>query len=221
MEDGIRAVKIRAHPRRLRQGVAAVAAVREAVGDRLDIMVDLNQAWRMPGDVTEPLALATVRRVVRRLAEYDVAWVEEPLPYADVDGHRLLRADNPGVRIAAGEMLDSLPQTLRLLEADALDVYQHDVVLALGMSRARQLAEAARARHRAFTPHTWTNGLGLLANLHVAAGVGAGPYLEFPYDPAGGWTPERRDFLLAEPLRPGPDGMLAVPEAPGFGAVLA
>jgi D-galactarolactone cycloisomerase len=221
VEEGFRAVKVRVHPRRLDEGVAVVAAVREAVGDRLDVMVDLNQAWRMPGDVSEPLALATVRRVVRRLAEYGVAWVEEPLPYADVDGHRLLRADNQGVRIAAGEMLDSLPQTLALLEADALDVYQHDVVLALGMSRARQLAEAARARHRAFTPHTWTNGLGLLANLHVAAGVGAGPFLEFPYDPAGGWTPERRDFLLAEPLRPGPDGMLAVPEAPGLGAVLA
>lgn len=221
VEQGIRAVKIRAHPRRLRQGVAAVAAVREAVGDRLDVMVDLNQAWRMAGDVTEPLELADVRRVVRRLAEYDVAWVEEPLPYADAAGHRMLRADNPGLRIAAGEMLDSLPQTLALLEADALDVYQADVVLALGMTRARQLAEAARARHRRFTPHTWTNGLGLLANLHVAAGVGAGPYLEFPDDPAGGWTPERRDFLLAEPLRPDADGMLVVPDAPGLGAVLA
>lgn len=221
VEQGVRAVKIRAHPRRLRQGVAAVAAVREAVGDRLDVMVDLNQAWRMAGDVTEPLELADVRGVVRRLAEYDVAWVEEPLPYADVDGHRLLRADNPGLRIAAGEMLDSLPQTLALLEADALDVYQADVVLALGMSRARQLAEAARARHRRFTPHTWSNGLGLLANLHVAAGVGAGPYLEFPDDPAGHWTPERRDFLLAEPLRPDADGMLVVPDAPGLGAVLA
>ena len=53
------------------------------------------------------------------------------------------------------------------------------------------------------------------------AGVGAGPYLEFTDDPAGGWTPERRDFMLAEPLRPDTEGMLVVPDAPGLGAVLA
>ena len=218
-ERGFRAVKIRVDPRDPEPGMGAVAAVRAA--GTLDVLVDLNQAWRMPGDTRPAVELAEIRRLVARIAAHDPVWVEEPLPYADVAGHRLLRADNPGLRIAAGEMLDAPEQTAALLEADALDVYQADVVLALGMSRARHLAEAAHARHRRFSPHTWTNGLGLLANLHVAAGVGAGPYLEFPYDPAGGWTPERRDFLLAEPLWPGPDGTLAVPQAPGLGAVLA
>ena len=71
--------------------------------------------------------------------------------------------------------------------------------------------------NRWFTPHTWTNGLGLLANLHVVAGVGGGPYLEFPYDPPG-WTERRRDFLLAEPLMIERDGCLRVPQAPGLGA---
>src|SRR5947199_338496 len=47
---------------------------------------------------------------------------------------------------------------------------------------------------RWFTPHTWTNGLGLLANLHVVCGVGGGPWVEFPWDPPG-WTAERRDFF--------------------------
>ncbi|MEO5886019.1 MAG: mandelate racemase/muconate lactonizing enzyme family protein, partial [Candidatus Limnocylindrales bacterium] len=57
------------------------------------------------------------------------------------------------------------------------------------------------------------------ANLHVAAGVGGGPFIEFPYDPPG-WTPERRDAFLAEPVRPDRDGMLRVPTRPGIGAVL-
>jgi len=87
------------------------------------------------------------------------------------------------------------------------------------MLRTRTIAEVALARNRWFTPHTWTNGIGLLANLHVAAGVGGGPYLEFPYDPPG-WTPERRDAVLAQPVRPGPDGVLRVPDAPGLGIVL-
>jgi L-alanine-DL-glutamate epimerase-like enolase superfamily enzyme len=70
-----------------------------------------------------------------------------------------------------------------------------------------------------FTPHTWTNGIGLLANLHIAAGVGAGPFLELPYDPPW-WTPERRDFMLAEPIRPDPGGFLVVPDRPGLGVEL-
>ena len=111
-------------------------------------------------------------------------------------------------------MTRTFAELLAALDADAFDVYQPDVVLAAGMLRTRTIAELALARNRWFTPHTWTNGIGLLANLHVAAGVGGGPFLEFPYDPPG-WTPERRDFMLAEPIRPGPDGVLRVPAAPG------
>jgi L-alanine-DL-glutamate epimerase-like enolase superfamily enzyme len=88
------------------------------------------------------------------------------------------------------------------------------------MSRTRLLAELALIRDRWFSPHTWTNGLGMLANLHVAAGVGGGPYLEFPYDPPG-WTPERRDFFLAEPIGIDADGCVPVPNRPGLGAVLS
>jgi L-alanine-DL-glutamate epimerase-like enolase superfamily enzyme len=81
------------------------------------------------------------------------------------------------------------------------------------------IAELALARNRWFSPHTWTNGLGVLANLQVTAGVGGGPYLEFPYDPPG-WTVERRDFFLAEPVHIAADGCVVVPNRPGLGAVL-
>ena len=90
-------------------------------------------------------------------------------------------------------------ELLDAIGAGALDVVQPDAVLAVGMLRARTVAEYALLRHRWFTPHTWTNGLGLLANLHLVAGVGGGPYLEFPLDPPG-WTVARRDFFLAEPV---------------------
>ena len=114
-------------------------------------------------------------------------------------------------------MARSVPELLEALAADALDVVQPDVVLAVGMLRARTVAEAALARCRWFTPHTWTNGLGLLANLHVAAGVGGGPYLEFPFDPPG-WTPPRRDFFLADQVGIDADGCVRVPGRPGLGA---
>src|SRR6266849_5328800 len=215
-EQGFKAMKIRFVRERLADGVAAVRAVRKAVGSSMEIMVDLNQAWRMPGDIEPALDPASARRTVEELGELGVLWVEEPLPGADVSGFARLRAET-GVRIAAGEMTRTLDELLAYLDADSLDVYQPDVVLAVGMSRARLVAELALAKNRWFTPHTWTNGLGLLANLHVTAGVGGGPYLEFPHDPPG-WTAQRRDFFLAQPVFIDAAGYLGVPAAPGLGA---
>ena len=218
-DQGFRALKIRVDPRLLEEGIAAVAATRAAVGDSMAIMVDLNQGWRMAGDVSPSIDLATARGIAERLAELDVLWLEEPLDGSDLAGLRALRAAVPAIRIAGGEMTRTYRELEAALEADAFDVHQADVVLAAGMSNGRRLAACALARGRWYTPHTWTNGIGLLANLHVAAGVGGGPFLEFPYDPPG-WTPERRDAFLVEPIRPGPDGVLRVPSAPGIGAVL-
>ena len=218
-DEGFRALKIRVDPRRLDEGLAAVAATRAAVGATMSIMVDLNQGWRMAGDTAPSLDPAAARSVAAQLAELDVLWMEEPLAGTDLRGLSSLRASEPGVRIAGGEMTRTFSETLAALDADAFDVYQPDVVLAAGMLRTRTVAELALARNRWFTPHTWTNGLGLLANLHVAAGVGGGPFLEFPYDPPG-WTVERRDAFLAEPIRPDQDGLLRVPTRPGLGATL-
>ena len=218
-DEGFRALKIRVDPRRLEDGLAAVVATRDAIGDSMALMVDINQGWRMAGDTSRSLDPVAAREVAARLAALDVLWLEEPLAGTDLAGLAALRGSAPGIRIAGGEMTRTFAELLAAIEADAFDVYQPDVVLAAGMSRARTLAELALARNRWFTPHTWTNGIGLLANLHVAAGVGGGPFLEFPFDPPG-WSVERRDFMLAEPVRPGPDGILHVSSAPGLGIVL-
>jgi L-alanine-DL-glutamate epimerase-like enolase superfamily enzyme len=211
---GFRAVKIRIDRTDPGTSLQAVQATRAACGDDLVIMADLNQWWRMAGDSSPTLDQAEVRRIAAELAGLAVFWLEEPLPGGDLAGMRALRGQ---VRVAGGEMARTPAELLAALEADALDVVQPDVVLAVGMLRARTIAELALLRHRWFTPHTWTNGLGLLANLHVVAGVGGGPYVEFPYDPPG-WTEERRDFFLAEPVRIDADGCLTVPAAPGLGA---
>ena len=217
IDEGFRAIKVRIARDRLEEGISVVSAIRAAAGARLEVMVDLNQWWRMAGDTAPGLGPADVRDLLDRLDELSVLWVEEPLAGADLSGMRLLReASTGGVRIAGGEMARTFEELHLALEHDALDVYQPDVVLALGMSGARTLADLALRRNRWFTPHTWTNGIGLLANLHLCCGVGGGPFIEYPYDPPG-WTPERRDFMLAEPLRIEDDGCLALPAGPGLG----
>jgi D-galactarolactone cycloisomerase len=217
--EGFRALKIRVDPRRLDEGLAAVRATREAVGDTMEIMVDLNQGWRMAGDTTDPIDWETARSIASRLAELDVFWLEEPLDGADLTGLASLRQVVPGIRIAGGEMTRTRREIVAAIDADAFDVHQPDVVLAGGMATGRRVGELALAKGMWYSPHTWTNGIGLLANLHVVAGVGGGPFIEFPYDPPG-WTPERRDFMLAEPIRPDSDGILRVPPMAGIGAVL-
>jgi D-galactarolactone cycloisomerase len=218
-EEGFQALKLRIDRMKVDEGLAAVQAVRNAVGDSMKIMVDLNQGWRMAGDTGPALEYPQVASLAARLRELDVFWLEEPLPRENVSGYAALRRES-GLRIAGGEMART-PAELEAFEAaDALDIYQPDAVLSLGLLRERELAERVTARGYFFTPHTWTNGIGLLANLHLTAGVGGGPYLEYPYDPPG-WTPERRDYMLAEPVRVDADGFIAVPDSPGLGFELA
>jgi D-galactarolactone cycloisomerase len=218
-EEGFKALKLRIDRTKLDEGLAAVEAVRETVGGSMEIMVDLNQGWRMPGDIGPTLDFATVASTAARLREMGVFWLEEPLPREDVRGYASLRQDS-GLRIAGGEMARTTRELEAFEAADALDVYQPDAVLSVGLLRERELAERVTARGHFFTPHTWTNGIGFLVNLHLTAGVGGGPYLEFPYDPPG-WTPERRDFMLAEPVRVDADGFVTVSDRPGLGFELA
>ena len=216
-EAGFRALKLRIERSRVEEGLETVAAVRDALGNDAEIMVDLNQGWRMPADVEPLLGYDDVSRLAARLRELGIAWLEEPLARENVAGLARLRAES-GVRIAGGELARTPAELDAYLAAGALDVYQPDAVLAVGLLRAREVAERVQAAGFELTPHTWTNGIGLLANLHLAAAVGV-PFLEFPFDPPA-WTVERRDFMLAEPLRPDADGFLTVPSLPGLGIVL-
>jgi L-alanine-DL-glutamate epimerase-like enolase superfamily enzyme len=218
LEQGFKAVKVRIARDQLPEGVAVVTAIRNTVGDALDILVDLNQWWRMAGDIEPALGVADARGVIQQLDEHGVLWVEEPVAGTDLSGMAALRGAGRA-RIAGGEMARTFEDLMLALERDALDVYQPDVVLSLGISGARTFADLVLRRNRWFTPHTWTNGIGLLANLHVCCGVGGGPLIEFPYDPPG-WTPERRDFMLAEPVTIDSDGCLVVPSQPGLGFAL-
>jgi D-galactarolactone cycloisomerase len=145
-----------------------------------------------------------------------VYWLEEPLPTHDVEGYATLRR-RTSLRIAAGEMVRSLPEARDLLLRGGVDVIQPDVVLAGGIGGCRRIAALADLCGRAYSPHTWSNGIGLAANLQLALGVSTCPYVEVPLDPPG-WTPERRDWpLAAHSIELAPDGTVAPPPGPGLG----
>jgi L-rhamnonate dehydratase len=217
LAEGFAAMKIRFRRGDWRDDIRALEAVRTRVGERLELMVDCNQGWRMPWDVETPWTLKHALAVARELERLGVYWMEEPLHRADYDGMQALRAATD-LRIAGGEMARELAECRELIDRGCLDVLQPDVALVGGITGLRRVAHLAEARGVVFTPHTWTNGLGVLANAHLVAGLGESPFLEYPCDPPQ-WSPARRDFMLAEPLA-ARDGWIELSDRPGFGVEL-
>ncbi len=216
--QGFKALKVRFGRAHIEEDFAVLAAVRQAVGDEIAIMVDCNQGWRMPWDTRAPWTYAQALEVAQELARWNVYWMEEPLHRGDYAGMARLRGATR-VRIAGGEGTREMHEFYTLLERACLDVYQPDVVWTGGMTQLARLGAAVKAAGLFFTPHTWGNGLGLMANLHLAAAVGAAPFLEFPWDPPF-WTTSRRDFPLTQTIEIDADGWLTCPDAPGLGLVL-
>ena len=215
-DAGWKGVKLRLHDPDWRRDLEIVAAVRDALGPEMAIMVDANQGWRMPGDLTPAWDVATAAECARALEDLGVYWLEEPLPCRDVDGYAALRR-RTGIRIAAGEMVRTFEDACDLVVRGGVDVIQPDVVLAGGVVGCRRVSALADAHGSVWSPHTWSHGHGLLANLQVALAVSACPYLEVPYDPPA-WTPERRDFPLEPAVDVTADGTISAPPGPGLGA---
>jgi L-alanine-DL-glutamate epimerase-like enolase superfamily enzyme len=217
-DAGFRAVKLRFAAADWRDDVEVVEAVRDAVGRDLEVLVDANQGWRMPGDRRPRWDVPTAAAVARELERLDVYWLEEPLRTDDLDGYAALRR-RTGLRLAAGEMVRSAGEARDLVLRGGVDVVQADAVLSLGLAGCRRLAALADLCGRAWSPHTWTNGVGRLVNLHAALALSTCPFVEVPYDPPA-WSPGRRDWLLPAPLEVAPDGTVAPPPGPGLGVDL-
>jgi L-alanine-DL-glutamate epimerase-like enolase superfamily enzyme len=156
--------------------------------------------------------------VARELERLGVYWMEEPLHRADRDGMRALR-DASGVRIAAGEMTRQLHELRDLVTGGCVDVLQPDVALVGGITGLRRIAAMAQEHGILFTPHTWTNGMGLIANAHLVAGMADAPFIEVPYDPPE-WGPDRRDYMMTEPLLVDREGWINLSDTPGMGYAL-
>jgi L-alanine-DL-glutamate epimerase-like enolase superfamily enzyme len=215
LAQGFGAVKIRFHRGDWRDDVKALEAVRARVGERLELLVDCNQGWRLPWDTEVPWTFKDALAVARELERLDVYWMEEPLHRGDHVGMRALR-EATEVRVAAGEMTRQLHELRDLISGGCVDVLQPDVALVGGITGLRRIALMAQEHNLTFTPHTWTNGMGVTANAQLLAGLADAPFLEFPYDPPE-WSLERRDFMLREPLEAGRDGWITLSDAPGMG----
>ncbi len=218
LERRFRALKLRFHRGDWRDDIKALEAVRARVGDRLELMVDCNQGWRMSHDDEEPWSLDEALIVARELERLNAYWMEEPLHRGDRKGMNALRQAT-SVRIAGGEFNRELFEYRDLIEEGCLDVLQADVALTGGITGLIPYAKKAEEAGLIVTPHTWSNGHAYVANAHYTCGLTNAPFLEFPFDPPE-WSLERRDFMMTETQDVTDDGMIVLSEKPGFGVEL-
>lgn len=147
---GFRGAKVKVGKPHLSEDVARLAAVREAVGDAFELMVDANQAF-------------TVSEAIRRARAFErfgLAWLEEPLPAEDLSGHVELAA-HTAIPIAVGESLYSAAHFREYLERDACSIVQVDCARIGGITPWLKVAHLAESFNVAVCPH-------FLMELHVS-----------------------------------------------------
>lgn len=218
LAEGFTAIKLRVHDFDEQKDIAQVVEVAKAMGSRMKIAVDANQAWRVAAIADAPLwTLERAKRFADACADVGVAWIEEPLPMDAYDDLAALTAYSR-VPIAGGELhTQGLPELKMMIERRCYSVFQPDCVFSGGLASTLEVAKLCKKHGLVYTPHTWTNGFGFAANLQVFAAsgfVGEKP-LEYPYNPPG-WTVEGRDGVLARPFTHD-RGTLELPKGPGLG----
>jgi L-alanine-DL-glutamate epimerase-like enolase superfamily enzyme len=215
---GFPALKVRFGRPKLDDDLAVVKAIRSELGSSLELMVDCNQGWRMPWDTATPWNVDHATAVANVLEEHGVYWMEEPLHRGDYAGMAELRK-RVGIRIAGGEMTREPYEFRELLERGCFDVFQPDAVCSQGITGLAKLAFDVQKAGKIFTPHTWGNGIGVMANLHLTAGTVGAPFIEFPFDPPE-WSTARRDYILTETIEADGDGWIHLSDEPGLGITL-
>ena len=189
--QGFRAVKMRVASTELARDVQRVAAVREAIGPNVQLMVDCNQG----------LDLERATRLAEALRPYGIAWIEEPLRFDDVAGHAELRR-RTGIPIATGENLYLPGEFEAFLAQGAVDVIMPDLQRCGGYTGMNRIAALAGRHSVRMSPHAYAWHC-----THSAAAFDSGCLVE--YMPRGDQM-----FGRASVLR---DGLLTLPSGPGTG----
>lgn len=204
VREGFTGVKMKIGRLSPAEDVDRVRAVREAIGDNIDLLVDGNNAY------TSYQAI----RIGRRMEEYNIFWFEEPVPAEDIEGSAAVAAalDTP---VAAGENEFTRYGFRDLIINKAIDIGQPDVTWCGGITEAKKIAGMASAWNIYCVPHSFSSAVALVANLHFSASIPNSLLQEFDrnYNPL-------RENLLREPVWINRSGYIDLTDKPGLGIEL-
>lgn len=197
LELGFKAVKLKVGRLDAAGDEERIAAVRDAVGPDIPVMLDANNAWR---------DLPTALRAVQRWEPYDPYWIEEPFSPDDIANHARLARSTP-VLVATGEIEAGRWRHKELLDAEAAAILQTDAAVCGGITEFRRIAATADSYGVELWPH-WFHDL----HVHLVASTPNARCVEFfPDDKVLNF---RR---LVDRQLEFSDGELILPTEPGLG----
>ncbi len=189
-----------ATPERIQLGVDRVRAVREAVGPDIEIGIDIRAQ----------LNIWSARRVAQKLEPFNIAWMEEPIPWDNpetlVEFARSVR-----VPIATGEQLYTRWDFRALLEANAVGIIQPDICHAGGMTELKKIAALAETYYVTLSPHNSNGPISTVASLHLLTCIHNSLMQELFVN-----LLELYNEVLTNPIVV-KDGYCTPPEGPGWG----
>lgn len=186
------------------RSIDCVRAVREAVGDDVDILIEGHKRF----------SVTTAMEIANRLDPFEPTWFEEPVPQ-DVNALRKVAEKSP-VPIATGETMISSRSFPDLLHETSIGINQADVVHAGGITELKKIGALSDAEHVDMAPHCSSGWLTLVASLHVDTTLPnffmQENFVDFAYPD---WTEE----IISDPLTV-EDGTIRIPDGPGLGVSL-
>tara|TARA_B100000470_G_scaffold195877_1_gene165112 strand:+ start:1094 stop:2242 length:1149 start_codon:yes stop_codon:yes gene_type:complete len=141
-------------------GADRIAAIREAVGPDIEVMIDCHGRFDAP----------TAIRLAKALEPYNIWWFEEPVPVESTHALRQVR-ENVGVPICVGERLHTRWEFVPILENELADFIMPDVTWTGGISEIKKIATMAEAYYVPISPHDASGPINVLAGAHAMASV--------------------------------------------------
>ena len=149
-----------ASPAELQRMYDQIAAAREAVGPKTDILVDMHGRYDA----------VTAQAVSKKLEPLNLLWLEEPIPAENVEAYKLI-TESTSTPIAAGENHYLAHGFRRLLEIGGVDIVMPDLQKSGGLGEGQRIANLANLYYTPFAPHMVASFLGAMASCHVCASV--------------------------------------------------
>lgn len=190
----------------LREGVGRIEAIRKAVGDRMEILLECHALW----------CYAPALQIARAVKDLDLYWIEDPIGMHNLQDLARYAQEAPVTRVAGSESLGTAAWYREAFTRDAVDVANFDIGWIGGITEARKIAALSEAFARAFSPHDCTGPVVFGANSHLLAAAPNALMAEMVRAYYWGYYSE-----VAEGLPLFNNGHLIVPETPGHGVVLA
>lgn len=188
----------------LKEDIERVKAVRESIGENVDLLIDANSSWD-----TE-----TAIRMAKALEQYNIYYIEEPVATEDKEGSAKL-AQATSIPIAGYETAYTRYEFKDLITMKAIDIVQPDAVWVGGITECMKIAALASAYNLTVIPHSFSSAICLAANLHFTAAIPNGEMVELDVNE----NPFKKD-LIKESIDIDSEGYINIENKPGLGITL-